>query len=120
MSRVASTNKDFFRKFAQLVNNPEQFGGRITNPGRSLTAVALNYDSPLWRVETGYLNSEQRRNFEAALITMGERGPVVVGYSYDTPIYMAQCVDGVLDVWEVEGKFSVTTSRHHSGYRMAV
>lgn len=120
MSRVATTNQDFFNKFAQLVSDPSLFGGRITNPGRSLTAVALTLDSPLWRIETGYLNSEQLRNFEAALITMAERGPVVVGYSYDTPIYMAQRINGVVDVWEVDGKFSVTTSRHHSGYRMAV
>lgn len=120
MSRVASTNKDFFHKFAQLVDHPEKFDGRITNPGRSLTAVALTHNSPTWRIEAGYLDSEQWRKFKTALITMGERGPVVVGYSYDTPIYLAQRINGVLDVWEVDGKFSVTTSRHHSGYRMAV
>lgn len=120
MSRVASTNNDFFCKFAQLVDDPSLFGGRITNPGRSLTAVALTLNSPIWRIETGYLNSEQLRDFERAFLTMAERGPVVVGYSYYTPIYMAQRINGVVDVWEVEGKFSVTTGRHHSGYRMAV
>lgn len=120
MSRVATTNEDFFNKFAHLVSDPAMYGGRVTNPGRSLTAVVLTHNSPLWRIETGYLNSEQRRNFETALITMTERGPVVVGYSYDTPIYLAQRINGVLDVWEVDGKFSVTTSRHHSGYRRAV
>lgn len=120
MSRVASTNQDFFNKFAELTRNPEAYGGKVTNPGRSLTALVCTTEIPLWRIETGYLNPEQKASFKAALDDMLTRGAVVVGYSYFTPIYIAQWVDGKLNWWEVDGRFSTTTSRHQSGYRLAV
>lgn len=120
MSRVASTNQDFFNKFAELVSNPEAYGGKVTNPGRSLTGIVVTEDVPLWRVGTGYLNPEQKDSFSAALEDMLTRGVAVVGYSYDTPIYIAQWVDGKLNWWEVDGRFSTTTSRHQTGYRLAV
>ena len=119
MSRVASTNKDFFNKFAELTRNPEAYGGKIVNPGRSLTGkVFSGVFTPF--LDLGMLNREQRDSFMAALAAMLSRGAAVVGYSYETPIYIAQWVDGELHWWEVGGRFSTTTSRHQSGYRLAV
>ena len=119
MTRVASTNKDFFNKFAELTRNPEAYGGMVVNPGRSLTAKVFAGDFTPF-IHTGMLNREQRDSFKAALADMLSRGAAVVGYSYETPIYIAQWVDGKLNWWEVDGKFSTTTSRHQSGYRLAV
>ena len=119
MSRVATTNEDFFHKFTELVNNPAAYGGKVTNPGRSLTALVCMAEASLWRIETGYLG-EERAEFKDTLINMLTRGPVVIGYSYGTPIVIAQKVGGKIEYWETKQKYYVTTSCHHSGYRVAL
>lgn len=118
MSRVASTNKDFFNKFAELVSNPAAYGGKVTNPGRSLTGEVIRNDRGLI-LNAGYLD-EERAEYEDTLINMLHNGPVVIGYSYGTPIIIAQNVGGKIEYWETKQKYSVTTSRHHSGYRVAL
>lgn len=118
MSRVASTNKDFFNKFAELVNNPAAYGGKVTNPGRSLTGEVILNDRGLI-LNAGYLG-EERAEYEDTLIRMLHNGPVVIGYSYGTPIIIAQNTGGEIEYWETKQKYSTTTSRHHSGYRVAL
>lgn len=118
MARVASTNQDFFKKFREMISDPNAYGGKVTNPGRSLTGEVIRNDRGLI-LNAGYLGDE-RAEYEDTLMSMLHNGPVVIGYSYGTPIIIAQNTGGGIEYWETKQKYSTTTSRHHSGYRVAM